>query len=134
MSTAQGGVAAEVAAIDRMDLEQLRAHWRQRHGVPPPLRSVPLMRMMLAWRLQTQAYGGLELDDLRLLARTGSPQAESSQLGIGAKLTRRWKGRPVEVIVEESGFRWNGQVYASLSAAAIARWNGPRFFGLRQAP
>jgi hypothetical protein len=53
------------------------------------------------------------------------------------RLSRNWKGREVEVVVEEQGFRWDDQLYPSLSAAATAiagtRWNGPRFFGLRDA-
>jgi hypothetical protein len=131
-------IEAQLAAIDDMLLDELRNRWKQRYGDPPPLRSVPIMRMMLAWRLQAETFGGLDSASLRLLARTGSPQAEGKQLGIGARLTRKWKGRPVEVIVEEGGFRWNDQLFPSLSAAATAiagsRWNGPRFFGLREKP
>lgn len=129
-------IEAQVAAIDAMPLDELRSRWKQRYGDPPPLRSVPIMQMMLAWRLQADAYGSLDPDSLRILARTVSPQAEGKQLGIGATLTRKWKGRPVEVVVEEGGFRWNDQLFPSLSAAATAiagsRWNGPRFFGLRE--
>lgn len=130
-------IEEQVAAIDAMPLDELRSRWKQLYGDPPLLRSVPIMRMMLAWRLQADAYGSLDPDSLRILARTGSPQAEGKQLGIGATLTRKWKGRPVEVVVEEGGFRWNDQLFPSLSAAATAiagsRWNGPRFFGLREA-
>ncbi len=131
-------IEAQVAAIDDMSLDELRHRWKQRYGDPPPLRSVPIMRMMLAWRLQAETFGGLDSESLRILARSGPPQAEGKQLGIGARLTRKWKGRPVEVIVEEGGFRWNDQLFPSLSAAATAiagsRWNGPRFFGLREKP
>lgn len=130
-------IEAQVVAIDCMPLDELRSRWKQRYGDPPPLRSVPIMRMMLAWRLQAEVFGTLDPDSLRKLARTGSPQAEGKQLGIGATLTRKWKGRPVEVVVEDGGFRWNDQLFLSLSAAATAiagsRWNGPRFFGLRDA-
>jgi hypothetical protein len=123
--------------IGLMDLEQLREFWRRRYGAPPPLRSVPIMRMQLAWRVQAEAFGGLDQETRRALARTGSVEAEGKHLGIGARLSRTWKGRQVEVVVEEQGFRWNEQVFPSLSAAATAiagsRWNGPRFFGLRDA-
>ena len=74
---------------------------------------------------------------LKALAKTGAVAAEGRHLGIGARLTRNWKGREVEVVVEEQGFRWQDRHYPSLSAAATAiagtRWNGPRFFGLRDA-
>jgi len=126
-----------VASIETMELDQLRMLWMRRFGAPPSLRSVPIMRMMLAWRIQSEVLGGLDESSRKLLARSGAPQAEGRQLGIGAKLTRQWKGRKVEVVVEEQGFRWDGQLFPSLSAAATAiagsRWNGPRFFGLRDA-
>lgn len=126
-----------VAEISRLDLEQLRAFWGQRYGAPPPLRSVPLMRQLLAWRVQAEVHGGLDVETRRALRRTGSVAAEGRHLGLGARLTRSWKGRVVEVVVEERGFRWEDKVFPSLSAAATAiagsRWNGPRFFGLREA-
>jgi len=125
-----------VAAISTMELEALRASWAERYGAPPSLRSVPIMRMLLAWRVQADAWGALDDATRRLLARKGAPQPEGQHLGIGARLTRRWKGREVEVVVEEGGFRWDDRLYPSLSAAATAiagsKWNGPRFFGLRE--
>ena len=95
------------------------------------------MRMLLAWRLPAAAFGGIDGETRKALSRTGAVAAEGRHLGIGARLSRNWKGREVEVVVEEQGFRWQDQLYPSLSAAATAiagsRWNGPRFFGLREA-
>jgi hypothetical protein len=126
-----------VVEISLMDLAQLREIWRWRYGDPPSLRSVPIMRMQLAWRVQAKALGGLDADTRRALARTGRVEAEGKHLGIGATLSRTWKGRKVEVVVEEGGFRWDNRLFPSLSAAATAiagsKWNGPRFFGLRDA-
>lgn len=126
-----------VADVEAMGLEELRQFWGSRFGAPPSLRSVPILRMVIAWRLQAEVLGGLDDKTRRLLARTGPPEAEGRHLGIGARLTRQWKGRKIEVVVEEGGFRWEDQIYPSLSAAATAiagsRWNGPRFFGLRAA-
>lgn len=128
-------VEALLTEIQTMNLDALRAHWRDRFGLPPKLRSEPILRMLLAWRVQAAAFGGLDAVTLRALARTGPVQPEGRGLGVGARLTRHWKGREVTVIVEENGFRWAGELFASLSAAATAiagsRWNGPRFFGLR---
>lgn len=128
-------VLGEVAALDRLDLEGLRAVWRKRYGAPPALRSVELLLLCLAWRVQAQASGGLSEETRRQLKRRGPVQAEGLSLGVGAVLSRHWQGDRVEVEVVDGGFRWNGTVYRSLSAAATAiagaRWNGPRFFGLR---
>ncbi|MHA7819625.1 MAG: DUF2924 domain-containing protein [Erythrobacter sp.] len=124
-----------VSEIETLDLEGLRAFWRERFGVPPPLRSEPIMRQLLAWRVQAQALGGLDEETRKALARSGPVQAEGKHLGVGARLTRIWKGREETVVVEKKGFRWDDQLFPSLSAAATAiagsRWNGPRFFGLR---
>lgn len=126
----------QVAATGTMDLEALRSAWRERYGAPPSLRSVPIMRMLLAWRMQSDAWGSLDDQTRKLLARKTIPQREGQHLGHGARLTRQWKGRHVEVIVEEDGFRWENRLFPSLSAAATAiagsKWNGPRFFGLRE--
>jgi hypothetical protein len=126
-----------VCEIERLDLEGLRKFWGQRYGPPPTLRSVPILRMLLAWRVQSDALGGLDGESRRTLGRKGKVRAEGLDLGIGARLTRQWQGKTHEVLVEVGGFRWEGQSYRSLSAAATAiagsKWNGPRFFGLREA-
>lgn len=123
--------------IEALDLEGLRSVWRERYGAPPPLRSTPILRQLLAFRVQAQVMGGLDAETRKTLARTGPVQAEGKHLGVGARLTRIWNGREVTVVVEEQGFRWEGELFPSLSAAATAiagtRWNGPRFFGLRDA-
>ncbi len=125
-----------VAQIAIGDLDGLRKIWGARYGAPPTLRSVSILRQLLAFRVQADAYGGLDDETRRMLARTGTPRAEGRDLGLGARLTRNWKGCKIEVIVEEDGFRWKGQHYTSLTAVAGAitggTWNGPRFFGLRK--
>lgn len=131
-------VKQQMEDIAAMELEALRLLWGKRYGAPPTLRSVPLLRLMLAWRIQADAFGGFDADTRKALARTGTVEIEGRHLGVGARLSRTWKGRPVEVVVEEDGFRCEGQVFPSLSAAATAiagsKWNGPRFFGLRDLP
>lgn len=129
--------AETVEALESLDLDGLRSVWRARYGAPPTLRSPELLRLMLAWRIQAEALGGLDAETRRRLRRRGRVQAEGLELGVGAKLCRDWQGRRVEVVVEADGFSWAGRTYPSLSAAATAiagtRWNGPRFFGLRAA-
>ena len=129
-------VEQQVRALERLDLQGLRSVWRTRYGNPPALRSALLLRLMLAWRIQAQALGGLDREVRHTLKRRGRLRPEGLDLGIGAVLRRAWQGRTVEVEVVAEGFRWDGAVYPSLSAAATAiagtRWNGPRFFGLRE--
>lgn len=124
-----------VAAIEAMDLEGLRGVWKKQFGPPPPLRSADLMRLVLGWRLQARQHGGIDRGTRRKLKRKGAIEAEGLDLGVGTTLTREWQGQTYTILIEEAGFRWEGQLYASLSAVATAitgtRWNGPKFFGLR---
>ena len=134
--TAGADIVRDVEALEHLDLEGLRALWRDRFGTRSRLRSPELLRLSLAWRMQAEALGGLDHETRRRLRRRGRVQAEGLELGVGAKLRREWQGRRVEVEVEADGFRWEDRTYASLSAVATAiagsRWNGPRFFGMRQ--
>ncbi len=54
----------------------------------------------------------------------------------GTRLVREWHGVTHEVIIEEKGYRWQRQLYRSLSQIASeitgTHWSGPRFFGLRK--
>jgi hypothetical protein len=128
---------AEIEALAGLDLAALRFIWEDRIGPAPRLRSPELLRHLLAWRLQLEAYGDLDRETRRRLAARGPIEAEGRQFGIGAILRRDWQGQRIEVVVETDGFRWDGRVFPSLSAVACAatgtRWNGPRFFGLRTA-
>lgn len=128
-------IEAEVAALEAMGLEELRAVWRGRYGQPPKLRSPRMLRLNLAWRLQADAFGGLDAETKRRLRRGGAGGTAADQLQPGVRLIREWKGVPHEVVVEEGGFRYQGKAWKSLSEIARhisgTRWNGPRFFGLR---
>ena len=129
-------VAEPVDALQTLDLAGLRDQWQQRYGPPPKLRSVELLRLMLAWRIQADTFGGLDKQTRKILKRPSPVKAEGLELGTGAILRRQWRGRVVEVVVQEDGFRWKDQTFKSLTAAATAiagtKWNGPRFFGLRK--
>lgn len=131
-----GDVDHEVEHLAMLDLEGLRSFWRERFGAPPPLRSVELLRHMLAWRLQVPVHGGLDRATRRALARTGSVVPEGNQLGVGATIVRNWQGQRQVVVVLEDGFQWTGKRFRSLSAVARAitgtKWNGPKFFGMRE--
>jgi hypothetical protein len=127
-------ITEEVRALARLDLEGLREAWRLRYGPPPRLRSPDLLARLLAWRIQAEAFGGLDAETRSALGRKSLPVVAPA-LVPGMRLEREWRGVKETVDVVEGGFRWRGQNYQSLSKAAHAitgvKWNGPRFFGLR---
>jgi hypothetical protein len=91
---------------------------------------------MIAWRLQEQAFGGLDRESLTFLdglARHGG--LPRRRLKPGTVLVRDYDGQRHTVTVAADGFEWQGTTYASLSAIARAitgtAWSGPRFFALR---
>lgn len=43
---------AEIRLLERMTLTELRQFWTARWGIAPTLRSVDLLRDLIAWRLQ----------------------------------------------------------------------------------
>ncbi|MGZ6047400.1 MAG: DUF2924 domain-containing protein [Phenylobacterium sp.] len=53
-------VEQELDALRSMTLAGLRSCWAKRWGVPPRLRSLALLRHMIAWRLQAELFGGLD--------------------------------------------------------------------------
>jgi len=52
-------VEAQVRSLERMNLAALRDFWRARWGAAPTLRAVELLRLIIAWRIQAAAEGGL---------------------------------------------------------------------------
>ena len=138
-----------VAGLEGHDLNGLRRHWRAHLGGEPPahLQRWLLMRV-LAYRLQADAFGGLDKSIERMFAskrqqgaavpfdRRAPQTRDGVGLKAGAMLAREWKGKLERVMILEEGFAWNGQTFGSLSQIARAmtgtNWNGHRFFGLRQ--
>ncbi len=128
-------ITDEVEALEGLDLHGLRAVWRERYGAPPKLRSVELLGLMLAWRLQVEAAGGLSPEARRAIRRPVGEKA-SPTAAAGARLVREWGGvRHEATAIADGGFLYSGERFASLSQIARritgVRWNGPRFFGLR---
>lgn len=121
-------------AIETWELPVLRRLWQQRWGVPPRLQSKQMLRMMIAWRLQSEIFGGLEPETRKRLRQTSMPRPAPPPAG--TQLTREYKGVLHHVVVEEEGARYGGVLYGSLSEVARVitgtHWNGPHFFGLRR--
>ena len=156
----QPSLAGEIAALPRLRVRELRAKFAVVFGEPTPSHNKVWLVKRIAWRLQAQAEGDLserarqravELAsnaDLRLSApATPAPATPDQHASIrvpaddrlpraGTILTRRYKGRIVQVEVLEHGFACDGQVYRSLSAVAKAvtgsHCSGHLFFGLAQ--
>jgi hypothetical protein len=138
-----------VADLEGHDLNGLRRQWRAHLGGEPPAH-LPrwLLMRVLAYRLQSDAFGGLDKSIQRILrsAKGGDAAAPfdrrmpQTRDGVGLKpgavLVREWKGKLERVMILEQGFAWKGQTFGSLSQIAKAmtgtNWNGHRFFGLRQ--
>jgi Protein of unknown function (DUF2924) len=142
-------VRSIVAGLEGHDLNGLRRQWRAHLGGEPPLH-LPrwLLMRLLAYRLQADAFGGLEKSTQRMFRSNKDPgaappfdrRAPQTRDGVGLKagalLVREWNGKLEPVMVVEDGFAWNGRTFGSLSRIAKAmtgtNWNGHRFFGLRQ--
>lgn len=142
-------VLAIGANLEGLDLNGLRRQWRAYLGGEPPAH-LPrwLLARVLAYRLQSDAFGDLDKSIQRILLSgkedgVGAPfdrRVPQTRDGVGLKagalLVREWKGRLERVMILEEGFAWNGQTFGSLSQIAKAmtgtNWNGHRFFGLRQ--
>lgn len=133
-----------VRALRGLNIEALREEWRRRlKSPPPPTRAREFLRQRLAEQIQLRAFGGDAALDRRIAAlvrghaKGQTPRAPQPIFLPGTVLTREHGGQTHRVEVLQSGFRWQGQTYASLSEIARAitgvRWNGPRFFGLREA-
>lgn len=125
--------AAVVAQLIDMPLAGLRAEWQKRYGQPPKHRAADLLRRVLAWRIQADAFGDLDAATRRILSKEQTVLRPAAQPGM--RLAREWAGRRYELVVIESGVVFEGQTFGSLSEVARhitgRRWNGPRFFGLR---
>lgn len=129
-----GSLNNEVRNLATLDLVGLRAAWASHWGRPPKFRSLSLLRAIIAWRLQGEAYGGLDADTRRRLKAKSLPR--HCVLPIGAVVSREYCGVRHDVEIVADGVIYKGQAYRSLSSVAReitgVRWNGPRFFGLRQ--
>lgn len=130
----------------KLGVMAIREAWAQRlRTKPPPIQSADLLLRMFAWRLQVEAYGGLdEATALRLnqVSRAQTDQTATSvpaiaSLEAGTVLVREWRGVEHRVLVLDGGFEHQGERFKTLSEVARSitgtRWSGPRFFGVEQA-
>jgi len=152
-------LAAEIAALPRLRVSELRVRFAEVCGEPTPSHNKVWLVKRIAWRLQARAEGDLserarrraeELiadTDLRLSAPLADADTAKDKKPAtlrmpaderlprpGTILTRRYKGRTLQIEVLEHGIAFEGKTYRSLSAVAKAvtgaHCSGHFFFGL----
>jgi hypothetical protein len=132
-------IEAEVDHVRSLGIDALRKRWRSMFGATPPKGlTKDIIARMIAYRIQEEAFGGLNRETVKLLdrlARGEKPKELNRRLKAGTVLVREYNGERHTVTVAPNGFLWRDQIYSSLSTIARAitgtAWNGPRFFGLR---
>ena len=135
----------QLAQLAEQSTAQLRTLWQRPYQVKVPKGlSRDLLIRFIAYRLQEEALGRLGKATLRRLealgeklrdpAMTDAPRRIAS-LKPGMTLVREWNGTTHTVLVQEDGFEYQGERYASLTrvAAAISglHRSGPAFFGVK---
>jgi hypothetical protein len=135
-------IEREIEALNGQGVDALRQLWILRlPGTPPKIQSADILRRLIAWKIQVEAFGDLDHETkarIRQLMRAADKGEEapppSPALKAGTILVRVWQGEEHRVLVIDQGFEHQGKRYRSLSdvARTIAgtRWSGPRFFGL----
>jgi hypothetical protein len=132
-------VEAEIDRIRSLGIDALRKRWRLTFGASPPKAlSKDIMGRMICYRIQEEAFGGLDRETIKLLDRLAGgekPSELNRRLKAGTVLIREYQGERHTVTVVPDGFLWRETTYSSLSTIAKTitgtAWNGPRFFGLR---
>jgi Protein of unknown function (DUF2924) len=131
-------IEAEVNQIQALSIDELRKRWCAMFGTTPPRAlSKDIIARMISYRIQEEAFGGLDRETIKLLNRLarGASSELSRHLKVGTVLIREYEGKRHTVTVAADGFLWEEQTYSSLSTIAQVitgtKWNGPRFFGLR---
>ena len=137
-------LSAEIASLESLDLNQLRARWKLLYETEaPPHLSRDWLRRAVAYRMQEKVLGGLKPATRRLLervaeearARKPAKVVPLRKVGPNTILIREWGGTRHEVTVVENGAMFRGRRYRSLSQVARVitgcHWSGPLFFGLK---
>jgi hypothetical protein len=140
----------EIAQLRDVDLKGLRVRWRNAFGKPAPEHLTRyLLFRIIAYRLQADRLGDLDVETLKVLKQAAGREGPASAVAKdlvrldqrrvapppGTVLVREWDRKSHRVMVMSDGYAWNGKTFGNLSQVAFAitgtKWNGPRFFGLR---
>jgi Protein of unknown function (DUF2924) len=103
------------ARIGAMNIDQLRAAWREVYpSDPPPAFSKDLLARAIAFHAQQKALGGLSPATARLLRSLIKPGVEPPrQVKVGSVIVREHQGVVHEVLVVPGGLCWQGKSRAS---------------------
>ncbi len=149
-------IEEQVVDLAQMTTGELHEQYAEVFGEEPRSRHKTYLIRKIAWRLQANAEGDLSerarqrASELAVDAevRTTPPRRMSTHKvapratkagdprlpTAGTSLTRKYKGRTIEVRVLTEGLEYDGERYKSLSAVAKAvtgsHCNGFRFFNL----
>lgn len=128
-------LSTELRQLEELTRADLIKRWIEAFDCPIPKHmSLPMMRRILGFELQSERQGGLSPTTRRRISGVlGSASRSAVQAQApGSRLIREWNGVTHTVLVQEDGFEWQGRTYRSLSAIAReitgAHWSGPRFF------
>ena len=134
----------QIEQLGLLSPAQLRSRWREVYRAPAPDLSPALLARGIAYRQQERLHGGLSRAAekqigaiTKRLERTGSvTDPHAVTIKPGTRLVRSWNGKVHSVLVCETGYEFDGRLYASLTQIARditgAHWSGPRFFGLKK--
>ncbi len=135
-------VAARVAALPKLPMQELWALWDDYFPHRPSHHHRGYVEGRVAYKLQEEAYGGLKPEVREQLIRIGEAQSriktrKTTEVRIvpGTVLVREFDNREHRVTaLADGGFQYVGRRFKSLSAAARhitgTQWSGPVFFGL----
>jgi len=152
---ALANIPAELAALERMTVAELRDKWQEVNGKPTTASNKAYLQKRLAWRIQELAEGGLSerakqrIQELLQEAPLNWRKVKKGQINIliggankrdrrlpevGSTLVRIYNRVEHRVKILEDGFEYMGERYETLSAVAKAitgaHWNGYYFFNL----
>ena len=142
------------ARLESLSLSELRAEYEKVFREPTTSRHARYIIKRILWQMQARQRGGLSTRAIKLATRLAQnstarltepaaapseftpprPARKTLKLLPGTKISRIYKGEEFIVEATETGYKFRGEFYTSLSAVAKiitgSHWNGKLFFGL----
>ena len=113
----QTAIEVDVDQIQALSIDALRKRWRTMFGATPPRAlSKDIIARLIAYRVEEEAFGGLDRETIKLLdrlARGEQPGELNRRLKVGTVLIREYEGKRHTVTVATDGFLWEEKTYSS---------------------